>query len=311
VQQWSVEPLPGEIAERISSPRGYFAGTVFGLNYSVGDDINESKTCNSPGFLREFIFDMAIQSMTLTTETLSNNGLQADTFTNSMCVASGTANNVLMTGDFTATPLITFQIFVDNGESYSMTGQLSPDGTSVSGSTSVFIPALLNCDGNDNGSAFTATLFKPGTGTYLGSFTPDAGGQAFDATIVLNEDGNFNLTGSVAVTANSCFSNLTVNSTAGLSIASGDVLEFIGTDSSGTQVGFVANAGGASNSAAGTSWLSLFVTANVLSGTCSGQTFTDAPFRRVSGRPRGPVKPRRIHDFPQAAKREMPVQENR
>jgi len=260
----------------------------------------------------EFTFDVDIQSNSPTAQTLSNNGLQADTFTNSMCVASGTANNVTMTGDFTAAPpLITFQIFVDNGESYSMTGQLSADGTSVSGSTSIFIPALLNCGGNDNGSAFTATLFKPASGTYLGSFTPDAGGQAFDATIVLNEDGNFNLTGSVAVTANSCFSNLTVNSAAGPSIASGDVLDFIGTDSSGTQVGFVANAGGASNSAADTSWLSLFVTADVLSGTCSGQTFTDAPFRRVSGRPRRPVKPRRIHDFPQTEKREMPVRENR
>jgi hypothetical protein len=277
-------------------------------------DLRFSNSANPPAGqtgATEFTFDVDIQTNGPTTETLSNNGLQDHTFTNSLCVTTGTGNSVTMSATFGASNLVTFQVYLDGGESYSMTGVLSADGTSVTGTAVVFNGASANCGINDIGSAFTGTLFKPASGSYLGSFTPDAGGQAFDATIVLNEDGNFNLTGSVAVTANSCFSNLTVNSTAGPSVASGDVLEFIGTDSGGTQVGFVANAGGKNNTAGDTSWLSLFVTADVMSGTCSGQTFTDAPFRRINARPRHPVRPRRIQNFPQTVTRETPVRENR
>jgi hypothetical protein len=121
----------------------------------------------------------------------------------------------------------------------------------------------------------------------------------------LSEDGNFNLTGAVTATGTSCFSNLTVNSQNMPSIASGDILEFGGTDSQGYLVGFVANAGGPSGAAGDTAWQTLFVTAEILGGPCSGQKYTDAPFRKVSRRPRRPGPPPKFRD------REYPVQPRR
>jgi subtilase family serine protease len=235
----------------------------------------------------EFTFDVDVQGSTATTESLSNNGLQNDSFTNSVCSAVGSNFNVTVNGNFLATPLVSFQVFVDNGESYSMTGNLSTDGATVTGTNVQYNAASQDCGQNDVGSSFTATLFKPASGTYVGSFTPDADGQAFNATIVLNEDGNFNLTGTLMGSGNSCFSNLTINSSFAPSFASGDVLEFYGTDSQGNQVGFVANAGGSSGAAGDTTWQNLYVTAVVYGGVCSGQTYTDAPFRKVPRRPRG------------------------
>jgi hypothetical protein len=249
----------------------------------------------------EFTFDVDIQGRTATTESLSDNGSQNDAFTNSVCSAVDSSFNVTMNGDFSASPLVSFQLFVDNGESYSMTGSLSPDGTTVTGTNVQYNATSQNCGSNDVGSTFTATLFKPATGTYVGSFTPDAGGQAFSASIVLNEDGSFNLTGSVTGSGNSCFSNLTVNSNFAPSLASGDVLEFFGTDSQGNQVGFVANAGGSRGVAGDTMWQNLYVTAAVYGGACNGQTYTDAPFHKVSRRPHGrrpPIVSRRSNRDP-------------
>jgi hypothetical protein len=235
----------------------------------------------------EFTFDVDIQGRTATTESLSDSGSQNDAFTNSACSAVDSNFNVAMNGNFAATPSVSFQLFVDNGESYSMTGSLSPDGTTVTGTNVQYNATSQNCGKNDVGSSFTATLFKPASGTYVGSFTPDAGGQAFSANIVLNEDGNFNLTGSVTGSGNSCFSDLTINSNFAPSLASGDVLEFFGTDSQGNQVGFVANAGGSSGAAGDTMWQNLYVTAVVYGGACNGQNYTDAPFHKMSRRPHG------------------------
>ena len=249
----------------------------------------------------EFTFDVDIQGRTATTESLSDSGSQNDAFTNSVCSAVDSSFNVTMNGNFAASPLVSFQLFVDNGESYSMTGSLSPDGTTVTGTNVQYNATSQNCGSNDVGSTFTATLFKPATGTYVGSFTPDAGGQAFSASIVLNEDGSFNLTGSVTGSGNSCFSNLTVNSNFAPSLASGDVLEFFGTDSQGNQVGFVANAGGSRGVAGDTMWQNLYVTAAVYGGACNGQTYTDAPFHKVSRRPHGrrpPIVSRRSNRDP-------------
>lgn len=235
----------------------------------------------------EFTFDVDIQGSTATTESLSDNGLQSLAFTNSVCSTVGSDFNVNMNGNFLPTPSVSFQIFVDNGESYSMTGSLSPDGTTVTGSSVQYNASSQNCGANDVGSAFTAILYKPATGTYIGSFTPDAGGQPFTATILLNEDGNFNLTGTLTGSGNSCFSNLTINSNFAPSMASGDVLEFFGTDTQGNQIGFVANAGGPTGAEGDTTWNSLFVTAVVSGGACNGQTYTDAPFHKVARGHRG------------------------
>ncbi len=263
-------------------------------------DLRLSNSANPPAGQvgeTEFTFDVDLQGSTATTESLSNSGLEDHAFTSSICSATGTSYSVTMNGTFLIAPLVAFQFFVDNGESYSMTGTLSPDGTTATGTNVQYNAASQNCGKNDVGSSFTATLFKPASGTYIGSFTPDAGGKAFKATIVLNEDGNFNLTGTLTGSGNSCFSNLTINSNFAPSMASGDVLEFFGTDSQGNQAGFVANAGGSSGTAGDTKWQSLYVTAVVYGGACNGQTYTDAPFHKVArslpGR-RFPITPRRF-----------------
>ena len=238
----------------------------------------------------EFTFDVTVQTNASSTETLSNNGLQDHAFTNSICSATGTGNNVTMSANFSLPPTVTFLISVDNGESYSMTGTLSPDGTTVTGTNVTYNAGSLNCGQNDVGSSFTAILYKPATGTYVGSFTPDAGGQAFTSTIVLVEDANFNLTGTITSAGNICFANLTINGTTDPSLATGDVLEFFGTDGQGDVAGFVANAGGTADNAGDTTWQQLFVTSVVYGGACNGQSYTDAPFHRVSGRPKRPTR---------------------
>jgi Pro-kumamolisin, activation domain len=260
-------------------------------------DLRLSNTSNPPAGQvgeTEFTFDVDLQASSPPAATFSNTGLQNYTFTNSICSASGTGNNVSMTSTSLSNTSVAFQISVDNGESYSMSGTLSSDGVTISGNNVTYNAASVNCGKNDNGSSFTAILYKPATGTYVGSFTPDAGGTPFNATINLTEDASFNLTGTVTATGNSCFSNLTVNSQNISSFASGDVMEFGGTDSQGDVVGFVANAGGPSGAAGDTSWQNLYVTADVLGGACTGQSYTDAPFHRIGGRPRRPFPPRGI-----------------
>jgi subtilase family serine protease len=269
------------------------------LNLTGMWDLRLSNTSNPPtGQVgeTEFTFDVDIVSSTDSTENLSNYGLLGDTFTNSACVASGTGDPVTMAANFVPSSTAAFQIGVDNGESYSMSGALSADGTTVTGTGVVYNSAGPNCGANDSGSGFTATLYKPATGTYVGPFTPDSSGTAFNATIVLNEDGNYNLTGTVTATGNSCFANLTINSGIAPSIASGDVVEFIGSDSLGNQVGFVGNAGGSTGAAGDTNWSMMFVTADVIGGACNGQTYTDAPFHKVSRKrvkrfPPQPIRP--------------------
>jgi hypothetical protein len=260
-------------------------------------DLRLSNTANPPpGQVgeTEFTFDVIIQSSGSSTETLSNNGFQDHAFAFSGCSATGIGNNVTMTATSGAITTVTFQISVDNGESYSMTGTLSPDGTTVTGTNVQFNAGSQNCGKNDVGSSFTAILYKPATGTYVGSFTPDAGGKPFTSTIVLVEDANFNLTGTITSAGDPCFSNLAVNGTTDPSLATGDVLEFYGTDAQGDIAGFIANAGGTPNNAGDTTWQQLFVTSVVYGGACNGQSYTDAPFHRIGGRPRRPVPPRPI-----------------
>ena len=252
-------------------------------------DIRLSNTANPPpGQVDEtqFTFDVIVQSSGASSEALSNNGFQDHAFTSSICSATGTGYNATMAATFGPASTVTFQISVDNGESYSMTGTLSADGTTVTGTGVKYNAGSLNCGKNDNGSGFTAILYKPATGTYVGSFTPDAGGKAFTSTIVLVEDANYNLTGTVTSTGNPCFANLTINGKTDPSIASGDVLDFFATDVQGDLAGFIAMAGGPSNNAGDTNWQQLFVHSVAYAGACNGQAYTDAPFRRVGGRPR-------------------------
>jgi hypothetical protein len=147
--------------------------------------------------------------------------------------------------------------------------------------TVTYVSNGLGCGSADNLMTFTAYRYQPATGTYNGSFEPDALGSPFNATITLTEDSNFNLTGTVTATGTACFSHLTVDSSVSPSIASGNVLIFYGTDVNGDMVGFVANSGGSSDTPGDLTMSNLYVTEATYSGACNGQTYTDAPFQKV------------------------------
>jgi hypothetical protein len=147
--------------------------------------------------------------------------------------------------------------------------------------TVTYVSNGLGCGSADNLMTFTAYRYQPATGTYNGSFEPDALGSPFNATITLTQDSNFNLTGTVTATGTACFSHLTVDSSVSPSIASGNVLIFYGPDVNGDMVGFVANSGGSSDTPGDLTMSNLYVTEATYSGACNGQTYTDAPFQKV------------------------------
>jgi hypothetical protein len=208
----------------------------------------------------------------------NNTNLTDHALTNSICVAAG-MGSVTTLDDSKGT--ITGTIGVDNGESYSLkNGTLSADKTTISG-TVTYVSNGLGCGSADNGMAFTAYRYQPATGTYNGSFEPDALGSQFNATITLTEDSNFNLTGTVTATGTPCFSHLTVDSSVGPSIASGNVLVFWGTDVNGDVVAFVANSGGSGDTPGDLTMSNLYVTEATYAGACNGQSYTDAPFQKV------------------------------
>jgi hypothetical protein len=232
---------------------------------------------NGQGAATEFTFDVVSQGKENPNKYVNTN-LTDHALTNSVCVAVGMGSPTEL--DSGLAGAVTGTIGVDNGESYTLTGTLSSDKTMITG-TVVYVSNGLGCGSADNGMPFTAYRYQPATGTYSGSFTPDAGGSGFNATITLTEDGQFNLTGTVTASGNPCFSNLTVDSSVAPSLASGNTLEFYGTDSYGDVVGFMANAGGSSDTPGDFTMSNLFVTAAAYSGSCNGQTFTDAPFQKA------------------------------
>lgn len=174
---------------------------------------------------------------------------------------------------------ITIQFFVDNGESYLMTGTLSEDGSTISGQNVQYL-GTSGCGANDVGSSFAATLYQSVTGTYTGTLTPDGGGNSFNVTISLTQDSSFNLTGAVTTSDNPCFADLAVDSDTYPSIVSGNVVVFWGTDSQGDVIGFVGNTGGPNDDPGDTTWQQLFITAISYSGACTGQSYTDDTFHR-------------------------------
>ena len=233
---------------------------------------------NGQDWPTEFTFDVTYQGQGTNTNMYGNTTLEDHAFTNSICVASAGGNYAeLDSGVAGAVQVI---VKVDSGESYNMVGTLSADKTTITG-TAAFVSNGVGCGMADIGQSFTATRYQAATGTYTGPFTPDAGGSEFYATINLTEDSSFNLTGTVTSSTNSCFSNLTVNNSVGASLASGNILFFYGTDLNGNLIGFVANSGGSVDGSGDTTMTNVFFTAVAYSGSCNGQTYTDAPFQKV------------------------------
>jgi hypothetical protein len=125
----------------------------------------------------------------------------------------------------------------------------------------------------------------------------------------LQTDWNFNVTGQITSASGApvCFSNLTIGTplanTYGPSMASGDVIEAFGSDSSGNVVAFVA-----SNTDANEKTLpdgGLYVTYLGLAGACNAIAGTDVPFKKVE--PRRFQPPRPVSPWPPIAPRHAPV----
>jgi hypothetical protein len=242
----------------------------------------------------------------------TNATMLANTFTNSNCSASGGVTSITTTGYLASgTYAAVISLVLDNGATLTFTGTSTSNSSQFSGTFS----STGTCMNGDSGS-FTATLFPTVTGMYDGSFESRNGSASSSVQMSLATDWNFNVTGQITPIsgASVCFSNLTVATplanTYGASMASGDVIQAFGSDSSGNVVAFVA-----SNTDANEQPLpdgGLFVTYNGLAGACSGVSGTDVPFRKVVPRhwqpprpmgPRPPIAPRhapvwRFHNSP-------------
>jgi hypothetical protein len=208
-----------------------------------------------------------------------------NTFTNSSCSAYGGVVNASVTGyDIFGFYKATFTVTLDNGATVTFIGNPSFDTNQFSG-TFFSSGACMN---NDSGQ-FTATLFPAVNGTYVGSFENSNGGPAASVSLTFKTDSAFNVTGSVtaANNANLCFSTLTIGTplanTYDPSIATGDMLEAIASDSTGNVVAFVAS----NTNPVGKNLPNgeLFMTYEGLAGACSGISGTDIPFKKVMSAP--------------------------
>jgi len=146
---------------------------------------------------------------------------------------------------------------------------------------------------------FTATLYQPLSGTLSGTIESYAQTNTIDVTVTLTTATNFNVTGTVTSSTNTCFGDLTINGTAaqqyGASVASGDLINMYASDSNGDVVAFLFSATDQNGNALSPAWPSqAYVTYYVLAGPCSGNSGTDSPFHKVEQAPvkHAPVRPR-------------------
>ncbi len=235
----------------------------------------------------------------------TNTTMLANTVTNSSCSASGGVTNITTTGyvpsgSYTAA----ISVVLDNGATITFSGTSSSNSNQFSGTYS----SAGSCMGGDSGT-FTATLFPTVTGMYAGSFESTTGGSSSSVQMGLQTDWNFNVTGQITPAGGApvCFSNLTIGTplanTYGPSMASGDVIEAFGSDSTGNVVAFVASNTDANEKALPAG--GLFVTYLGLAGACNGIAGTDVPFRKVE--PRRWQPPRPISPRPPIAPRHAPI----
>jgi hypothetical protein len=217
----------------------------------------------------------------------------ANSFTNSLCSSQGNVSSIVVTGYLASgaySAVIT--VGLDNGATITFTGASSSNADQFSGT----FASSGACPAGDSGS-FTATLFPTVNAAYIGSFESTNGKPSASVQMALQTDWNFNVTGQITpvVSESVCFSTLTIGTPLANSyepsIATGDVLEAIGSDSAGNVVGFFA-----SNTDANGDPLpdgGLYVTYVGFAGACAGVSGTDVPFRKViEFRRREPIRPR-------------------
>jgi hypothetical protein len=287
-EQWTIVTTSESTAN--ASPILYTAAGVYNP-CTTGQNDNSSDSNPS-----------CFNPLTITTDvTMSGNfssmtatPVVANTFTNSSCSALGgvqkiTANGYGLVSSYTALVVVT--LIDSNGatNTITFTGANSTNYAQFSGTFASTGPCMKNDKGN-----FTASLFQTISGTFKGSFESNGSfgeGGTGAVTMVLATDSSFNVTGTVAAQAGSrlCFSNLTIATTLANtylpSMATGDALEFVATDSSGNAVLFTATGTSGTGQQEGTNSQGnqmLYLTYSGLSGACSGKSGVDIPFSKAS-----------------------------
>jgi hypothetical protein len=235
--------------------------------------------------------------------------IQANTFSNSTCSADGSVQSITGTKfNFAGWYQTTVKISVVDAHGNTDTITFTGGWTQNQGQFTGNFKSTGTCM-NGNQGTFTATLFPTINGAYRGSFESNGGSNTGNgkATLTLNTDSNFNVTGSMVAAKGSglCFSNLTIASqlanTYAPSIATGDVLEAVATDNSGNVVIFTASGTDGNGQQLGTDSdgnQKLYLTYAGLAGACSGISGHDIPFTKVipTAQPpkHRPVRPVRV-----------------
>jgi hypothetical protein len=278
-EQWTI------VTTQESAPNAYPLFDANGNPYSCNGVNPDNSNDSNPNCYNPLVITT---DWTVTSESgIATNvtPVPANTFTNSSCSALGGVTSISVGGyDISGFYQAIVTVVLDNGATLTFTGDPSEDGNQFSGT----FHSTGACMKNDSGT-FTATLFPTVNGTYSGSFENSKGGPSANGSITFKTDSNFNVTGTVspAKSANMCFSTLTIGTplanTYEPSIASGDFLIAIASDSAGNVVGFVASGTDANGEMLPDNGLS--VSYQGLAGACSGITGTDVLFKRVKSAP--------------------------
>jgi len=290
-QQWTI------VATSESSPNATpITTTPTGASDPCTTGQNDNPSDSNPSCYNPLVIMTDWQLSTgFSDQTIASPNL-ANTFTNSVCSATGGVQTMTVTGlDFFGylySATVTVTLLDNNGgtDTLVFTGQQSTDGTQFSGS----FTSTGSCTNGDKGN-FTAALFPAVNGAYQGSFetngsfsTPNSNGSTVSFT--LGTDSNFNVTGTVSANKGSglCFSSMTVATalanTYAPSFASGDTLQAVATDNSGDVVLFTAsgtNGNGVSEGNDQNGNPKLYVTYYGLAGACSGISGVDIPFSKI------------------------------
>ena len=278
-QQWTI------VATQESAPNAFPLFDANGNPYlcpsqNGNDSKNQNPDCHNPL--------VVATDWTVTSEVgvaTSVTTVPQNTLTNSSCSALGGVTSIGVTGyDILGSYQASVIVLLDNGATITFTGNPAADSNQFSGT----FHSTGACMKNDSGQ-FTATLFPAVNGTYSGSFENSNEGPSASVSATFKTDSAFNVTGTIsaAKSANLCFSTLTIGTPLGdtfePSIAMGDVLVAIASDSTGNVVGFIVSNTSANGKPVANGGLSIGYEG--LAGACSGISGTDITFEKVPTAP--------------------------
>jgi hypothetical protein len=243
---------------------------------------SESNSNTVDGNPLQFITDWtttSTKSGKTTSTTIS--AVLANTYTNSGCSASGQPVNFVVTYSSTSKIVVT----VDNSQTYTFTA--TSNGSEASSFSGTFTSSGGGCSQADAGN-FTATYYAPLNNTYSGTIESYVNTNTVSVTMTLATNStNFTVSGSIQASDKSCMADLTINGTAaqqyGTSFVTGDTMIIFASDSNGNVGAFVLTATDQNGNLLSPAWPNqMYVTYDMLAGSCSGDQGTDAPFHIVN-----------------------------